>query len=82
MWFFIVLVFEILLTNLLEIKQQNKKILIILEKKNTDRNPQSLPEDLNIEFPIRSSHDLDKFEAYLSNQENVEGAKAVVSTFY
>lgn len=69
------------MTNLLEIKQ-NKKILSILEKKNTDRIARSLPEDLNIEFPIRTSHDIDKLEAYLSNQESVECAKAVVSTFY
>lgn len=70
------------MTNLLEIKQQNKKIPSILEKKNTDKIARSLPEDLNIQFPIRISQDIDKFEAYLSNQENVEGIKAVVSTFY
>ncbi|XP_044764535.1 uncharacterized protein LOC123321098 [Coccinella septempunctata] len=67
--------FEILLTNLLEIKQQNKKILNLLDQKESLAKS-VIPDDLPVTFPLKNLDDLVSFEGYLTSKS--EGAHAIM----
>lgn len=72
-----ILGFEIILTHVLEIKQQNKRILNILEKQESAIN-QKLPDDVPVHFPIKTEENLTLLEKYLASSDNV---KAIVRSF-
>ena len=67
-----ILGFEIILTHVLEIKQQNKRIINILERQESAIH-QELPDDVPVQFPIKTEENLNLLEEYLVSSENVKG---------
>lgn len=58
------------------IKQQNKELLTILNKKYTQQINTCIPEDLLIRLPLKTNNDVTTLKEYLQNNNNLS---AVVS---
>lgn len=61
--------FQVLLTHVLQIKEQQKSILSILEKSGTNMSTQ-LPEDFPVTFPLTTAEVLETVEVYLRDPFN------------
>ncbi|XP_050510460.1 uncharacterized protein LOC126887142 [Diabrotica virgifera virgifera] len=66
---------KVLLKHILTIKEQNRKILNILEKSKPFENS-DLPDDFKIKLPIESLQDLEELEIYLTEEENFNTFKS------
>ncbi|XP_050515455.1 uncharacterized protein LOC126890506 isoform X2 [Diabrotica virgifera virgifera] len=66
---------KVLLKHILTIKEQNRKILNILEKSKPFKNS-DLPDDFKIKLPIESLQDLEELEICLAEEENFNTFKS------
>lgn len=75
---YIFLAFQELLKNLLTIREQNCKILSILEKSVVPEF-QALPKDLPVPLPIDSLENLTKLEDYLLDDVNFKNFVSILN---